>query len=88
MAGKWILEVDIRHFFGTLDHSLLRNIARKRVRDGVLLRLIGKVAERRGDGRRGDSIPGGRHAAGRGNFPKSWRTSTCMRCLMSGLYTR
>jgi group II intron reverse transcriptase/maturase len=42
MAGKWILEVDIRNFFGTLDHSLLRNIVRQRVRDGVLLRLIGK----------------------------------------------
>jgi len=42
MAGKWVLEVDIRNFFGTLDHSLLRNIVRKRVRDGVLSRLIGK----------------------------------------------
>ncbi len=42
MAGRWILEVDIRNFFGTLDHSHLRNIVRKRVRDGVLLRLIGK----------------------------------------------
>jgi RNA-directed DNA polymerase len=42
MAGKWVLEVDIRNFFGTLDHSLLRDIVRKRVRDGVLLRLIGK----------------------------------------------
>jgi RNA-directed DNA polymerase len=42
MAGKWILEVDIRNFFGTLDHSHLRDIVRKRVRDGVLLRLIGK----------------------------------------------
>jgi group II intron reverse transcriptase/maturase len=42
MAGKWVLEVDIRNFFGTLDHSLLRDIVRKRVRDGVVLRLIGK----------------------------------------------
>ncbi len=42
MAGRWVLEVDIRNFFGTLDHSHLRNIVRKRVRDGVLLRLIGK----------------------------------------------
>jgi group II intron reverse transcriptase/maturase len=42
MAGKWVLEVDIRHFFATLDHCQLRNIVRKRVRDGVLLRLIGK----------------------------------------------
>ena len=42
MAGKWVLEVDIRNFFGTLDHCHLRNIVRKRVCDGVLLRLIGK----------------------------------------------
>jgi RNA-directed DNA polymerase len=42
MAGKWVLEVDIRKFFDSLDHSQLRNIVRKRVRDGVLLRLIGK----------------------------------------------
>jgi group II intron reverse transcriptase/maturase len=42
MAGKWVLEVDIRNFFGTLEHSLLQDIVRKRVRDGVLLRLIGK----------------------------------------------
>jgi len=42
MAGRWILEVDIRNFFGTLSHSHLRDIVRERVRDGVLLRLIGK----------------------------------------------
>ena len=42
MAGRWVLEVDIRNFFGTLEHCQLRNIVRKRVRDGVLLRLIGK----------------------------------------------
>ena len=42
MAGKWVLELDIRKFFETLDHCHLRNIVRKRVRDGVLLRLIDK----------------------------------------------
>jgi RNA-directed DNA polymerase len=42
MAGRWVLEVDIRKFFDSLDHSHLRDIVRKRVRDGVLLRLIGK----------------------------------------------
>src|ERR1700757_1849891 len=42
MADKWVLEVDIRNFFGTLEHCQLRDIVRKRVRDGVLLRLIGK----------------------------------------------
>jgi RNA-directed DNA polymerase len=39
---QWVLEVDIRKFFDTLDHGHLREILRLRVRDGVLLRLIGK----------------------------------------------
>lgn len=42
MAGCWILEVDIRKFFDTVDHAHLREFLRHRVRDGVLLRLIGK----------------------------------------------
>ena len=42
MAGGWILEVDIKKFFDTLDHAHLREILGRRVRDGVLLRLIGK----------------------------------------------
>jgi len=40
--GGWILEVDIRKFFDTLDKSQLREMLKRRVRDGVLLRLIGK----------------------------------------------
>jgi RNA-directed DNA polymerase len=40
--GSWIVEVDIRKFFDTLDHAHLRELLRLRVRDGVLLRLIGK----------------------------------------------
>lgn len=42
MGGGWVLEVDISKFFDTLDHTHLREILSKRVRDGVLLRLIGK----------------------------------------------
>ena len=42
MGGGWILEVDIRKFFDTLDHAHLRALLQRRVRDGVLLRLIGK----------------------------------------------
>jgi group II intron reverse transcriptase/maturase len=42
MGGGWVLELDIRKFFDTLDHSRLREIIRQRVQDGVLLRLIGK----------------------------------------------
>ena len=40
--GGWIVEVDIRKFFDTLDHAHLRTILRQRIRDGVLLRLIDK----------------------------------------------
>lgn len=42
MAGGWVLEVDIRKFFDTLDHAHLGEFLRRRVRDGVVLRLIGK----------------------------------------------
>lgn len=61
-GGGWILEVDIRKFFDTLDHGHLRSFLQLRVRDGVLLRLIGKwpgtnalVGGR--DGRRGAKLP-------------------------------
>lgn len=41
-GGGWLLEVDVQSFFDTLDRSRLREMLRQRVRDGVLLRLIGK----------------------------------------------
>src|SRR5262249_7094651 len=39
MRGGWVIEVDIRKFFDTLDHAQLRELLRRRVCDGVLLRL-------------------------------------------------
>jgi RNA-directed DNA polymerase len=42
MRGGWIVEVDIRKFFDTLDHARLRELLRQRIHDGVLLRLIDK----------------------------------------------
>jgi group II intron reverse transcriptase/maturase len=42
VSGGWVLEVDIRKFFDTIDHAKLRDILHQRIRDGVLLRLIGK----------------------------------------------
>jgi RNA-directed DNA polymerase len=42
MRGGWIVEVDIRKFFDTMDHRHLMDVLRRRVRDGVLLRLISK----------------------------------------------
>jgi RNA-directed DNA polymerase len=35
-GGGWVLDVDIRKFFDTLDHAHLRNLLAQRVRDGVL----------------------------------------------------
>jgi RNA-directed DNA polymerase len=42
MGGGWVIEVDIQKYFDTISHGLIQEIVRRRVRDGVLLRLIGK----------------------------------------------
>jgi len=42
LGGCWVVEVDIRKFFDTLDHAHLRQLLRQRVRDGMVLRLIDK----------------------------------------------
>jgi RNA-directed DNA polymerase len=38
----WVVDVDIRAFFDTLDHGQLMKILQKRVKDGVILRLVAK----------------------------------------------
>jgi group II intron reverse transcriptase/maturase len=42
MRGGWVVDADIRQYFDTLNHACLREILDKRVRDGVVRRLIGK----------------------------------------------
>ena len=42
MAGGWVIELDIRKYFDSIDHGRLREVLRGRIRDGVILRLIGK----------------------------------------------
>jgi group II intron reverse transcriptase/maturase len=42
MGGGWVLEVDIKSFFDTLDHGHLRSFLDRRVRDGVIRRMIDK----------------------------------------------
>jgi RNA-directed DNA polymerase len=42
VGGGWVIEVDIRKFFDNLVHEQLQRIVRRRVGDGVLLRMIGK----------------------------------------------
>ncbi|MEE8133642.1 MAG: group II intron reverse transcriptase/maturase [Gemmatimonadales bacterium] len=41
-GGGWVLDVDVRKYFDTIDRGHLREFLQRRVRDGVLLRLIGK----------------------------------------------
>ena len=42
MAGGWIVELDIRKYFDSIDHERLRKVLHGRIHDGVILRLIGK----------------------------------------------
>jgi group II intron reverse transcriptase/maturase len=42
MEGGWVLEGDIEAFFDSVDRRQLQEVLRKRVSDGVLVRLVGK----------------------------------------------
>jgi RNA-directed DNA polymerase len=42
IAGGWVVELDIRKFFDTIPRQRLVEILKSRVRDGVILRLVGK----------------------------------------------
>lgn len=42
LSGGWVLELDIKSYFDTVDHAKLQQLLRKRVNDGVVRRLIGK----------------------------------------------
>jgi len=42
MHGGYVMDLDIKSFFDTLDHDHLRGFLDKRVRDGVIRRLIDK----------------------------------------------
>jgi RNA-directed DNA polymerase len=41
-AGGWVIELDIRKYFDSIDHERLREVLHGRIRDGVILSLIGK----------------------------------------------
>ena len=42
MRGGWLIDLDIKSFFDLVDRRQLMAMIRQRVRDGVILRLIGK----------------------------------------------
>jgi len=42
VGGGWMIELDIRHFYDSVGHGHLRTILDRRVRDGVIRRMIDK----------------------------------------------
>jgi len=41
-GGRWVLDVDLRRYFDTIDHGHLRALLDRRVTDGVIRRMIDK----------------------------------------------
>jgi group II intron reverse transcriptase/maturase len=41
-GGRWVLDVDLRRYFDTIDHGRLRDFLDRRVTDGVIRRMIDK----------------------------------------------
>ncbi|MEA2075328.1 MAG: group II intron reverse transcriptase/maturase [Euryarchaeota archaeon] len=39
---NWIIDADIEGFFNNIDHKILREFIQKRIKDGGIIRLIGK----------------------------------------------
>ena len=83
MGGGWIVDVDLRKFFDTIDHGHLREFLKRRVRDGVILRLIGKwlnagVLEDGGPSTPETGAPQG------GVLAPCWPISSCTTCWTSG----
>jgi group II intron reverse transcriptase/maturase len=42
MMNGWLIDLDIRKYFDSIDHNKLMGVVRQRVNDGVITRLIGK----------------------------------------------
>jgi group II intron reverse transcriptase/maturase len=42
MGGGWVIDLDIRRYFDSIDRQKLRTILDQRVRDGVIRRALGK----------------------------------------------
>jgi len=41
-GARWVLEVDVRKYFDSIDHAKLRELLARRVTDGVVRRMIDK----------------------------------------------
>ena len=42
MGGGWVIDADIRDYFGSIDRDVLQDLMSRRVADGVVKRLVGK----------------------------------------------
>ncbi len=87
MGGAWVIDLDIKKYFDSIDRSQLRELFRQRVCDGVLNRLIAKwlhagILE---DGRVHYSEAGTPQG---GVVPLCWLISTCTTCWIAGSRTR
>ena len=69
IGGGWMIDLDIRKFFDTMSHAHIRDILKRRVCDGVLIRLIQEVVEGGSDGGRTAEVSGRRSTPRGCDFP-------------------
>ena len=43
VGAKWLIEGDLRDFFGSLDHSIMRSVLAEKIHDGRFLTLIDRM---------------------------------------------
>ena len=55
-GSEWIVDADLRDFFGSVDHEKLLTLVAQQVADGRVLRLIEAMLRREAMGK-GDSFP-------------------------------
>jgi RNA-directed DNA polymerase len=61
---EWIVDADLRDFFGSVDHEKLLTLVAQRVADGRVLRLI-KAMLKAGSYSKGQLFPSERHSTRR-----------------------
>ena len=66
---EWIVDADLRDFFGSVDHEKLEVLVNQRVSDGRVLRLIRSFLKAGCHRPRRTSSDGAGHAAGRRDLP-------------------
>ncbi len=86
--GGWVIDLDIQNFFGEVDWSHLRAFLDRRVRDGVIRRVLGKWRHAGIMEEGVVSHPEKGTPQGGVISPLLKSTSTCTKCSMSGLSMR